>query len=329
MAKVLSSTISNTFKIPSTACLDQVGNLYYDTTDNKLKITVLSGGVFSNLSNLPSNGVMGEGAGTQNAAIIWGGNYLGPSQNVTCEYNGSAWSSGGTVAGYQYRQSGAGTQNATISYAGGGPLYWSNTLTYNGSTWSNASISMTPGREFASTSKVGTQNATVVYSGCPSAYSKCTTEFNGSAWSAGGAIAPTYSPFAGQGHGTGTLNAAFLAGGAYTQTFAAEYNGTSWSTVTSLPEQKSSGGVFGAQDSAIVAAGRGIDFCSLTSYRWNGSAWGTVGNSNCYHHCPYDLGPNGNSTGNMLVGGAIPYPGSNSVEAFDGTQGMIGLQIGS
>lgn len=328
MAKVLSSTVTNTTKLPSTACTDQEGNLFYNTTTNKLNMTVLSGGIFSVLSNLPTRGVMGEGAGTENAAIIWGGNFLGPVQNVSCEYNGSAWSAGGSLTAYQYRQSGAGTQNATISYTGGGPLNWGCTHLYNGSTWSTTTA-LSPGREFGSTSKLGTQNATVAFSGCPSTFNKRSDEFNGSAWSAGGTIAPTYNPFAGQGHGTGTLNAAILAGGAYTCTFAAEYNGTSWSTVTSLPEQKSSGGVFGAQDTAVVTSGRGSAFCSLTTYKWNGSAWSTSGNANCFHHCAYDLGPSGTSTGNMVIAGAIPYPGSTAVESFDGTEGIVCLQIGS
>ena len=75
---------------------------------------------------------------TQTAALVAGGAMTYPNKtNVTEEYDGTNWSSGGALSTARYLNVSAGTQNDTVT-AGG---YTSNSGTtcveeYNGSSWS-------------------------------------------------------------------------------------------------------------------------------------------------------------------------------------------------
>ena len=75
-----------------------------------------------------------SGCGTQNAGLSFGGN-SGVTSNITEEYNGSAWSSGGNLNTARYYLGGCGTLNSGLSF--GGITTTNITEEYNGSAWSS------------------------------------------------------------------------------------------------------------------------------------------------------------------------------------------------
>ena len=76
------------------------------------------------------------GAGTQNAALAFGGLDSGFSAIVSAEeYNGSSWSVGGALSTARASLAGAGTQNAGLAFGGSNPNL-SCTEEYDGSSWS-------------------------------------------------------------------------------------------------------------------------------------------------------------------------------------------------
>ena len=62
----------------------------------------------------------------------------GPQATATYEYNGTAWTGGGSLNNPQGNNNGAGTQTAGLSF-GGGPSGSATNKTeeYNGSAWTN------------------------------------------------------------------------------------------------------------------------------------------------------------------------------------------------
>jgi hypothetical protein len=91
---------------------------------------------------------VGCGGGTQGAGVIASGwdDVGGDESNVTEEYNGSTWSTGGNmVSGSAYSTGGGTLQTAQLITGGAsyGPTVrdLSMTQTYNGTSWSNESVS--------------------------------------------------------------------------------------------------------------------------------------------------------------------------------------------
>ena len=116
----------------------------YDTTEE------YSGGVWTTAANLPRTASFAAGAGTQTAALMYGGqdwHYLAGIVN-TYAYDGSTWSSRANLLVNQHAAGGFGTQNAAISFGGLSkyniPPYYNAgsdyTQTYDGTAWSEGSL---------------------------------------------------------------------------------------------------------------------------------------------------------------------------------------------
>ena len=128
-------------------------------------------------------------SGTQTAGLAWGGisSPGGSSLTVTDEYDGSNWTSGGTLpSGVRYGV-GTGTQTAALNAGGDTPGL---TLYYNGTSWASQAPqvmlpqSKSPLGFFAG--GFGTQTASVVAGGrdSPGANKAVTSQqWDGSAWS--------------------------------------------------------------------------------------------------------------------------------------------------
>jgi hypothetical protein len=201
------------------------------------------------------------GAGTQNAALAFGGS---PYSSCTEEYNGTSWSAGGTFSLGRDKLAGAGTQNAALAF--GGYLYGTCTLEYDGSTW-------TAGGTFPQTRQflggAGTQNAGLAFGGYYTAPLTNTEEYNGASWSAGGALSLGAYKLA----GAGTQNAGLAFGGvdaAYNElSCTQEYNGLSWA----------SGGNLNVARSALAGAGTQNEGLAFGGYdpncteEYNGTTW--------------------------------------------------------
>jgi len=119
------------------------------------------------------------GTGTQNAALVAG------APTATEEFDGSVWSSGGTlINGRTLGMFAFGTQNAA-ALAGGYPGSDPGTTAteeYGGSSWS-AGGTMITGRYAGNNASGGTQNAGVIFGGYSGpSISSATEEYNGSSW---------------------------------------------------------------------------------------------------------------------------------------------------
>jgi hypothetical protein len=79
------------------------------------------------------------GAGTQTAALAFGGRYP-PTTGATEEYDGTTWTtSPGSLNTARYLLGGAGTQTAALAFGGQpGTGYTTATEEYDGSTWTKS-----------------------------------------------------------------------------------------------------------------------------------------------------------------------------------------------
>jgi hypothetical protein len=197
----------------------------------------------------------GAGAGTQNAALYFGGySYPGAYllSSATREYNGSSWSTGGSLITARMLLTGTGTQNEALAIGGGdygNSAVCSNTEEYNGTSWSNTSAYGT----FNCAAAVGTQNAALAFGGetstgsPPSFGSTTSREYNGTSWTSGNSLVIC----SGRQSGVGTQNDAYTFGW-NTQ----RYDGTTWSVDAHIqPFLRCYGSSAGSANSALQFGG--------------------------------------------------------------------------
>lgn len=268
MAQLSSTILSGSILLPTTENTSSAGNIWFDGTNVKYSTTTVSGwstggnlnngrvygaatgtstaaiamsGInpgytqttenyngtaWTTATNPPGNQWFRHAAaGTQDAAVFFSG-YGYPTCNI--EWNGSSWTSVGSISLHGYDLGGTGTQNAALA-VGGAPAY-NSTSEYNGSTWSAGGGDLPTARRYTM-GTVGTQNAAVTFGGgnCLS----CTNEYNGSSWSTGGSlITGTYANA-----GIGSQDNAISTGGYPSPSHmntTEEYNGSSWSVGSTL-----------------------------------------------------------------------------------------------
>lgn len=217
--------------------------------------------------------------GTQNVGLAFGGFDGSVTRCGTSEYDGTTWANSNNVP-TNIRLSGTGgNQNAAIFAGGLNPSTVSTTGEYNGTTWSTGPNM--PTLVFGNTG-VGIQNDFLVTGGRCGGLNVCLTrEYNGSSWSTGPNL-PTGRLGA---SGGGTANDAKVAGGKQcapaaptttSLTVVEDYNGTAWSTGTSLPDCRlgmASGGTttcmwaIGGNKQAAPAGTPNTEYCD--GYIWD------------------------------------------------------------
>ena len=208
-------------------------------------------------------------ASNNNTALSMGGYGGSAYLSRTEEYNfttntvvQAAWSSGGTANTAAYNLGGAGTQTAALAMGGAnstGTGSLTSTEEYDGSSWTNAED--LPGAT-SYTGGCGTQTAALLAGGAniPAYASTTSRHYDGTNWTAGGTM-NTATGSAGQ--LAGILTAALIAGGDRVPgaprsiANAEEYNGSSWTSVTSLPAVRQYSGVAGIQTAALYWGGYG------------------------------------------------------------------------
>jgi len=137
-------------------------------------------------TSLPTIVSSNAGAGLDFNSLLSIGSGAAPS-NITNEYNGLAWSTGGNLISGRQGLTGTGRQNSAL-VAGGittaSPTPLACTEEYNGTSWSTGGALITA-RESPALS--GIQNAALVYGGgntspTPAVVYSCTEEYNGTSW---------------------------------------------------------------------------------------------------------------------------------------------------
>jgi len=210
----------------------------------------------------------GIGFGTQTAGAIYGGvtNTTLPQTytNATEEYDGSTWTSGGTLNTAKGNASNAGTQTAAIAFGGSdktpgtGSVALTGTESYNGTSWTNIPATLNTGRSSFAASGKGTQTAALAFGGYngPPTFLTSTESYNGTTWTNVNSL--NTARYGLSGGGTQTLALAF--GGSIIPgpgTAATElWNGTSWTNnPNSMPTTIQSGAGAGTQSAGISFGG--------------------------------------------------------------------------
>ena len=124
------------------------------------------------------------GAGTQTAALVFGGWASPNALTRSEEYDGTSWTAGGNISIGGGYLAGCGTQTAALKFSGNKPSNTSNTTEeYNGTSWS-LSNNMNTMRAVAAGD--GKQTAAICAGGCSTGYTgdTATTElYDGTSWS--------------------------------------------------------------------------------------------------------------------------------------------------
>ena len=240
------------------------------------------------------------GANAQTGALIYGGQP--GTQAITEAWNGSSWTEVGDMgtARKSFLGSTLGTTSLALAAFGGPPNPTAS------EEWSTAS----PPISIAQEGQVWYNTTSTVLKGL------ITTAGTGS-WASGGALNNARDKLGG---GAGTQTAAMIAGGrinppglgyAYTET----YNGSAWTEVSDLNQNKYDGACFGTVSTAgIYAAGYVTPPGATTTNteKWNGTSWTEVNNVNTARNA---LRGSGGTTAGLIYGGGS----SQLTEEFNGT----------
>ena len=101
----------------------EAGQIWYNNTIGVLKGYKVSAGTFASGGNLVTAVFNQGGAGTQTAALNFGGS---PGNlnitNVTQSYNGTSWSNDTSMSTARNNLGGAGTQTSALAFGGTPPL---------------------------------------------------------------------------------------------------------------------------------------------------------------------------------------------------------------
>jgi hypothetical protein len=238
------------------------GQIFYNTATNVAKITILetiTTNAWASGGNVNTARYGLAGAGTQTAALIFGGTTFpgAVAQSATEKYDGTNWTSvnplntaRGTSDG---NIGGAGTQTSALVFTGsspGTPGVSSTTEKYDGTNWTTVnSMNTARGR----IGGCGTQTAALAFGGVPPTSPQVTEKYDGTNWTTVNSMNIGRSYFAGVGTQTAALA---FAGNPPTQSTSAEkYDGTNWTTVNSLSTPRRGLGGAGAQTAALAFGG--------------------------------------------------------------------------
>ena len=265
------------------------GQVWYNTTSDTFK-SVIASEAWSSTSPLLQSRDSAGGAGIQTAAMIFGGRNEvdggptgGPNAqyNLTEEYNGTGYSTGGALVQGRQAIAGAGTQTAGLGVGGyhpPSPGPKSLVEEYNGSSWSE--VTNQPTATFGQGS-AGTQTSAVVFGGRGgpgSTWTNATYEYDGTNWTTGGAMGTARVL---KGAATGTQTAALAVGGDLTPPGGAtnkveEYDGTSFSEVNAAPANIQVNMVSGIQTSALSFGGN-ISPYTTQAFKYDGTSFTATG----------------------------------------------------
>jgi len=235
--------------------------------------------------NLPAPVSANQGAGTQTAALSISGQPTAPgtaATTATNEYDGSAWTAGGSLAAGAASYGGAsatkGSQTASLFWGGYNPTpppagFRTTVSSYDGSSWTAQS----PFPGFSTTgyaSGAGTENAALGMGGylVTNTY-ESDASYN---WTAGGALPQARYATAAGGPQTAAISAGGFGGSPVViQNNADTYDGSSWTAISVTPiSYAQKNGCFGTDSSDFVVAGGESNRADTIA--WDGISWSTT-----------------------------------------------------
>jgi hypothetical protein len=295
------------------------GQVWYNSTSGDLK-TVISFEAWSSSTPLITATAAAATLGTQTAALITSGygyptNPSGIPQ--TQIYNGSGWTTGGTINEPRVYFAGAGITTAGVVFGGidqSPPYRNAETEEYNGTSWSESGDLAGARAQVAGT---GTQTAAMCIGGdsIPTDYDTAVEDYNGSSWTAGTAISTGRSGLA----GNGTSTSSIVYGGGVSPGFAAtgateEWNGTAWSAGGSLNTARNKPGGAGADaTSALCFGGSNPPPKTTATESYDGTSWTAVAALGTARSDQDGMG--NTNTAAVIAGGTSGTP--NATEEFN------------
>lgn len=261
-----------------------VGDVWYNTTTNKFKYAGAGTGSWASGGNLNISRRGNGAAGTQTAAITFGGEAPGgPYTLVTETYNGTSWTNGNSMNNTAYRTSGMGISTAAKQICGG-TNFSVDVEDWDGTSWTETADVSTPRGIYNATT--GTQTAGIVIGGVipvtpyPTGSTANVENWDGSTWTEVNNLNTGR-----KGGGAGTQTAAIFSGGSYfpspgTPTGAdvtnvETWDGTSWTETADINTARSSHGTSGTTSTAVIYAGYSTAPTVITE-TWDGSSWTEV-----------------------------------------------------
>ena len=276
----------------------QIGQVWYNSTSKTLKVTILetiTTNAWASGGNVNTGRYGLAGAGTQTAALIFGGvTFPGAvAQSATEKYDGTNWTSvnplntaRGTSDG---NIGGAGTQTSALVFTGsspGTPGISSTTEKYDGTNWTSVNSMNTPRGRVGG---CGTQTSALVFGGTPPAALTATEKYDGTNWTTVNSMNTSRSRLAGCGTQTSAL--AFGGSPAPIPAVTEKYDGTNWTAVNSLNTLRQGLGSAGTQTSALNFGGSPP--ASNPTY---------LGNTELYDGTNWTSNPTGLATGRRNMG---------------------------
>jgi len=310
------------------------GQMWYNSTTGTLRARLNVAAAFASAENLPVGFGRGGRAGTNTAALASHGFNGGGVDNKSYEYDGSTWTTTGTVNQTMRVLGSSGVQTSAMAFCGGlnpnnpsfPPQLSNKTESYNGSSWTNETNY--PTNQYGNSGAGVSETSTLSFGGeAPPGVFNTTKSYNGSSWTAEPAM--NLGSYAVGGAGTET---AALKTGRYDPVGpgtnqAEEFDGSSWTNVNASSNSRSNNfATGGIQTSAFSAGGYGPGSPSpkiAAAESYDGTNWASMANL-------ANAGERGGSSlttpsASALVWGGNPYPGTGiSTEQY--TAAYVGTE---
>ena len=256
-----------------TACRGTIAaNLCFGGHDPLLTTATESynGTTWTTVNALPVATQLGGGAGTQGAALCYGGSIVPGIVGTTESWDGTNWTAGNAMntARNFTGSTGAGTQTAALAQGGGSPAP-SQTVTeeFNGTSWTTTPATMNTAR--SNKAGTGTQTAALAIGGAPppgSPFAMTTTEaYNGTSWTSKNNMNTARRRAGGAGTSAAGLAIGGLVSGPAVTTSTEIFDGTDWTAGSALGTGRYYLGGSGAVNNDAMAIG-GLTTGSATSF---------------------------------------------------------------
>jgi len=291
------------------------GEIWYNSTSGTLKVAPLvaswaSGGEY------PTNAMDFSAAGTQTAAIAFGGRvYPGPNSNtaISATYNGASWTAGPSLTtGRQLAASAKnGSTTAALCTGGAEPAHSDKCESFDGSSW-------TEGPNYPQAAQfgdqgVGTQTAALIgggYGGPPgSTYIATTCTYNGTSWTALGTPSNLSAGFF-AGTGTGTSTAAIMFSATGRPALVESWDGSTWSEQAEALTTRTGAGSAGTSTDAVYFGGEAGPVATGVTEHWDGTSFSTRPSM---ANARLGLASSGIQTAALAIGGG---PSGNLTEEY-------------
>jgi hypothetical protein len=210
------------------------------------------------------------GAGTQTAALGFGG-FISPGYSAsTEEYDGSSWTAGGNLGTARRELAGAGIQTAGLAIGGyNGSTVPGATEEYDGSAWTGGGGLGTPRQALAG---CGIQTSALAFGGYDTAATAATEEYDGSTWTAL-IFGNSKILFRRYRYTNSWISIWWRTPPATGAT--EEYDGTSWTAGGSLNTARYGIAAAGIQTAALAFGGRTPGAFTGATEEYDGTSWTT------------------------------------------------------